>query len=211
MVSFLSILVIFSGIICSVLSIDYRYPNRPVFHFVPVPIGHMNDPNGPFYDAKTDKYHLMFQYYTPRQWGHAISDDLLTWINLPIAIPNNTTYNKGGVFTGSTTQLPNPIGGHSIYIMYSVNTNNMMCIAYPTDPSDVNLTQWTNYPENCVLNVTRDGVPAGRDPTTSWTTDGGKTWTFIYTAQQTYQTTDWRTWKAGPGKLFQAPGGMHTI
>ena len=98
--------------------------------------------------------------------------------NLPIAIPNNTSYNKGGVFTGSTTVLPTKIGGYSRYIMYSVNTNNMMCIAWPSDPSDVNLTDWTNDPENCVLKT--PDVPAGRDPATSWSTDGGKTWYGIY-------------------------------
>ncbi len=54
-----------------------------------------NDPNGPFYDAKSGIYHLMFQYKTPRTWGHAISTDLLHWQNLPIAINNDETYDKG--------------------------------------------------------------------------------------------------------------------
>jgi beta-fructofuranosidase len=185
---------------------QHPYPNRPTFHFVPVPIAWMNDPNGPFYDPVTQKYHLFFQYYTPRQWGHAISDDLLRWINLPIAIPNDTPYNKGGVYTGSTTVLSNAIGGYTRYIMYSVNTNNMMCIAWPSDPTDVNLTKWTNDPQNCVLST--PDVPAGRDPASSWSTDGGKTWTFTYTDELSYQTTDWRTWTKGPGQVFKTPGGI---
>eukprot|EP01084_Bolivina_argentea_P051381 94511_1 len=205
-------LVMMNGLLLiNTINSQHPYPNRPTFHFVPVPISWMNDPNGPFYDAKTDKYHLFFQYGTtatggPKRWGHAISDDLLRWINLPIALPNNEPYNKGGVWTGSTTQLPNPIGGHQIYIMYSVNTNNLTCLAYPTDPTDVNLTQWTNYPENCILNVTRDNCPNGRGPTHSWTADGGKTWTFTYNTRWTFQTTDWKTWTATGNQLFTVGG-----
>ena len=128
---------------------------------------------GPFYDARSGIYHLMFQYKTPRTWGHAISKDLLHWENLPIAINNDESYDSGGVFTGSTTVLTDgtPVA------MYSVSTNNKMCIAYPSNENDVNLTQWTDYANNCILNA-NTSVPDGRDPTTSWTTDSGKTWTF---------------------------------
>ena len=72
----------------------------------------------------------MFQYQTPRVWGHAISKDLLYWINLPIALENNEPYNSGGVFTGSVT-----INNGIPIITYSVSTNNMMCIAYPNNTS----------------------------------------------------------------------------
>ena len=79
--------------------------NRPLFHFTPT-YGWMNDPNGCFYD-KTDKiWHLYFQYNPrsnvwdqPLYWGHAISKDLNTWKEQPIAIgpPND----RDGVFSGS--------------------------------------------------------------------------------------------------------------
>eukprot|EP00483_Globobulimina_turgida_P004267 UN04276 len=86
--------------------------------------------------------------------------------------------------------------------MYSVFSNDKMCLAFPTDSAnDVNLTKWTQYSQNCVLNAPKDG-PYGRDPITSWTTDNGKTWTFAYATQGphsnggavTYQTTDWKKW-----------------
>ena len=114
----------------------------------------------------------MFDYTQPLQWGHAVSTDLLHWQNLPIAIPNNQSYDKGGVFTGSVTIVNNePIA------MFSVYSNNRMCLAYPSDPkNDVNLTNWMPYADNCVLNAPQDG-PYGRDPITSWTEDDGKTWT----------------------------------
>ena len=120
----------------------------------------------------------MFQYQAPRVWGHAISTDLLHWQNLPIALSNNETYDKGGVFTGSTTIL----NDGTPMILYSVSTNDKICLAYPSNDNDVNLTEWTNYPNNCILNANAT-VPTGRDPTTSWTTDNGKTWTFAYATQ----------------------------
>ena len=137
-----SILLLLAGLFALNVDGKNNYPNRPTFHFVPVPLAWMNDPNGPFYDATTDKYHLFFQYYTPRQWGHAISDDLLRWTNLPIAIPNATPYNKGGVFSGSTTVLNDPINGYSRYILYSVNTNNMMCLAWPEVWRQFHFFEW---------------------------------------------------------------------
>ena len=111
-------------------------------------------------------------------WGHAISNDLLHWKNLPIAISNDEPYDAGGVFTGSTTLINNdtlPI------IMYVNSKLNKWCIAYPNNTNDVNLTQWTNYNDNCVLNAPND-CPNGDDgaPTTSWTVDNGKTWIMAY-------------------------------
>lgn len=31
-------------------------------------------------------YHLFYQYSTPREWGHAVSEDLIHWRHLPIAL-----------------------------------------------------------------------------------------------------------------------------
>ena len=79
--------------------------NRPLFHFTPT-YGWMNDPNGCFYDKTDNVWHLYFQYNPkanvwgqPLYWGHAISKDLNTWKEQPLAIgpPNG----QHGVFSGS--------------------------------------------------------------------------------------------------------------
>lgn len=64
-------------------------PMRPTFHFTPAR-NWMNDPNGlVWYDGE---YHLFFQYnplensWGNMSWGHAVSPDLTTWEELPVAL-----------------------------------------------------------------------------------------------------------------------------
>lgn len=74
---------------------------RPLVHFAPAD-GWMNDPNGMVYID--GKYHLFFQYYPqvplwgPMHWGHAVSEDLLHWEELPAAIYPDE---NGMIFSGS--------------------------------------------------------------------------------------------------------------
>lgn len=69
---------------------------RPLFHFVS-PENMLNDPNGLCYWQ--GKWHMFYQAYPPdefpdpkdikkrrQHWGHAVSDDLVHWRDLPYAI-----------------------------------------------------------------------------------------------------------------------------
>ena len=61
--------------------------HRPRYHFVS-PESTLNDPNGLCYWQ--GQWHLFYQGYPPddrrQHWGHAISDDLIHWRDLPYAI-----------------------------------------------------------------------------------------------------------------------------
>ena len=63
-------------------------PHRPLYHFVS-PESTLNDPNGlSFWQGR---WHLFYQGYPPEDagrvhWGHAVSDDLIHWRDLPYAI-----------------------------------------------------------------------------------------------------------------------------
>lgn len=87
----------------------------PQFHLFP-PQGWMNDPNGLCQFKSV--YHAFYQY-TPewpanelRFWGHAVSEDLLSWETLPIAISPDAACDKDGVFSGSAwIETRNTAGG----------------------------------------------------------------------------------------------------
>lgn len=75
-------------------------PHRPIFHYVN-PEGNLNDPNGLcFWNYR---WHLFYQAYPPeyprQHWGHAVSDDLIHWADLPLAIYPGP---ERACFSGST-------------------------------------------------------------------------------------------------------------
>ncbi|MCQ2508767.1 MAG: glycoside hydrolase family 32 protein, partial [Dorea sp.] len=81
---------------------------RPAFHLTPR-VGWMNDPNG--FSYYQGKYHLFYQYYPYdtkwglMHWGHAVSEDLLTWEYLPIALAADEYYDQDGIFSGCAIEL----------------------------------------------------------------------------------------------------------
>ena len=78
------------------------------YHFEPHK-GWMNDPNG--LCCYKGQYHAFFQYnpYAPvwdsMHWGHAVSENLVTWKQVETAlIPEEAYENAGGCFSGSAIE-----------------------------------------------------------------------------------------------------------
>ena len=74
---------------------------RPKFHYTPE-ANWINDPNGLVYSD--GQWHLFAQYHPestswgPMHWSHAMSNDLVTWERLPIALAPDEL---GMIFSGS--------------------------------------------------------------------------------------------------------------
>ena len=80
---------------------------RHHYHLM-APTGWINDPNGFVYF--NGFYHLFYQYYPydsvwgPMHWGHARSQDLVHWEELPVALAPSEDYDRDGCFSGSAIE-----------------------------------------------------------------------------------------------------------
>jgi len=134
------------------VELDQEY--RPRIHFTPAK-NWMNDPNGLVWHK--GEYHLFFQHnpqgtqWGHMSWGHAISKDLLTWEELPVAIAEDE---DGGIFSGSAVS-----DGDDLVAIYTRNTetNQSQCIARSKD----NGRTFAKYKDNPVLDENKKDF---RDP-----------------------------------------------
>ncbi|MDZ4044372.1 MAG: glycoside hydrolase family 32 protein [Rhodoglobus sp.] len=124
---------------------------EPAFHFTS-PDGTINDPNG--LCCWQGRYHLFYQSTPPenpyQHWGHAVSEDLVNWADLPLAIAPGP---EERVFSGSTL-----VEADRVVAMYhGVGLGNMIATA-----SDPLLLDWTKSPANPVIPLapeSEDGLP----------------------------------------------------
>lgn len=151
---------------------------RPNFHFTPKK-GWMNDPNGMvFYKGE---YHLFYQYYPddnvwgPMHWGHAVSNDMLHWKHLPIALyPDNFGY----IFSGSAVIDWNNTSGFgtlenppmvAIFTYHNMEGERSGAIDFQTQGIAYSLDKgrtWTKYKDNPVIK--NPGIKDFRDPKVMW-------------------------------------------
>jgi len=151
---------------------------RPEYHFTPAE-NWQNDPNGLFYFG--GQYHLFFQHnpfgdqWGNMSWGHAVSHDLLTWHQLPVAIPSGDT---DWIFSGSIVVDSNNTSGFGygtkgeppIVAIYT-DANKFVAeqeqaLAYSLDGG----MTFTKYEGNPVLDI---ADPEFRDPKVIWDEDEG--------------------------------------
>ena len=121
---------------------------RLMHHFEPKK-GWINDPNGLCFFG--GKYHAFFQHYPfeakwgPMHWGHAVSEDLVNWEELPIALYPDMPYeNGGGCFSGSALEKDGVL--YLMYTSVSKEHGQTQSIAVSRDGLD-----FEKLPENPVI------------------------------------------------------------
>ncbi len=150
---------------------------RPLFHFTPEK-NWINDPNGLVYH--NGEYHLFYQYnpfgdtWGHMSWGHAISNNLLDWTHLPVALYEEDSIM---IFSGSAVVDKDNTAGlckgeqciFAIYTAHDHSRNKLQyqSIAYSSD----NGRTWIKYAENPVLNL---GMRDFRDPKVFWYVEARK-------------------------------------
>lgn len=189
-----------------VMSFNEEQLYRPNFHFTPQN-NWMNDPNGMFY--LDGEYHLFFQYYPedniwgPMHWGHAISNDLITWKELPIALyPDDLGY----IFSGSAVVDINNTSGFgkdgktpiiAMFTYHDAIAEKEGKIDYQTQGIAYSLDKgrtWTKYSGNPVL--PNPGIKDFRDPKIYWDQDHNQWLMTLATYEKTffYSSKDLKNW-----------------
>lgn len=149
----------------------YTERYRPQVHFTPA-VNWMNDPNGLVYHD--GEYHLFYQYnpygiqWGNMSWGHAVSENLVHWTHLPVAIPEQEGEmafsgsavvdhgNTSGLGTAGNPPMVAIFTGH--HPAEGLQTQDL---AYSTDRGRT----WTRYEGNPVLDI---GASDFRDPNVFW-------------------------------------------
>ena len=121
-------------------------PLHPIFHYV-APENRMNDPNGLcFWQGR---WHLFYQGYPPedsrQHWGHAVSDDLIHWRDLPYAIYPNP---EDKCFSGAALAEPDRV----IAMYHGVGAGTM--VATSRDPL---LLNWEKVTGQAVIPIPKSG------------------------------------------------------
>lgn len=163
--------------------------HRPKFHFSPA-AEWMNDPNGLVYF--NGEYHLFYQHHPygtgmgSMHWGHAVSRDLMTWEQLPVALAPDE---NGMIFSGSAVVDWNDttgfFGGKPGLIAIFTHHNDSgltqkqtQSIAYSEDSGRT----WIKYEGNPV--ITSDNYHDFRDPKVFWHEET-KQWVMVLACGQT--------------------------
>lgn len=130
-------------------------PHRPAYHYL-APANWMNDPNGTLFWR--GRYHLFYQYNPygayhggdtgTMHWGHAVSDDLVHWRDLPIALaPEPGSPDRDGCYSGAAFI---DRGGVPTAIYHGVapGREGGICLASSDDEL---LERWSKHPANPVI------------------------------------------------------------
>lgn len=123
-------------------------PHRPIYHYVN-PESRLNDPNGLCFWR--GQWHLFYQGYPPedtrQHWGHAVSDDLVHWRDLPYAIYPAPEH---ACFSGSTLVEQDRV----IAMYHGTRVGNMVAVS-----NDPLLLNWEKLTGKAVITCQQAGEP----------------------------------------------------
>lgn len=172
---------------------------QPHYHFFPLR-GFMNDPNGLIYYE--GEYHLFYQYLQHKHWGHAVSQDLVRWHILPIALKPDAL---GDIWSGSV------VADHANTSGFFTDTGGLVAIftqqnaqrSAPLGPQVQSIAYshdrgrtWTMYDQNPI--IPNSGEKDFRDPSVFWHAPS-QAWVMVVTFKgdrvRIYRSPDLKHWE----------------
>ncbi len=140
-------------------------PERLKYHFEPK-IGWMNDPNGLVFFR--GKYHAFFQHFPhapmwgPMHWGHTVSEDLIHWEEMPIALYPDQPYDEdAGCWSGSAV-----VKDDKLYLFYTSACEELgQTQSMAVSDDGINFVKHENNP--IIPHYPEDGSRDFRDPKVS--------------------------------------------
>jgi len=188
----------------------YKEPLRPQQHFT-YKRGWNNDPNGMvWFDGE---YHLFGQHnpfeanWNNMHWGHAVSNDMVHWEELPIALYPDKL---GAMFSGSAVIDHDNTAGFGKDAMVAFYTtageSQVQCMAYSLDKG----RSWTKYNGNPVIDSSpKCKYHQTRDPKVFWYPEGGHWVLVLYEddGQSFYTSSNLKqwTWQSHVAGFYECP------
>ncbi len=131
--------------------------HRPQYHLSP-PANWLNDPNGLI--QWNGQYHAFYQYnpagpyHGTIHWGHAVSDDLVTWEDRPVALtPSPDGPDRDGCWSGCAVDVDG-----TPTILYTGGRGDLQLPCLGTAIDD-DLTGWDKSPENPIIDTLPEEPP----------------------------------------------------
>ena len=163
----------------------------------------MNDPNGVI--QWEGQFHLFYQYnpdgayHDNMHWGHAVSDDLIHWEDLPIALaPTPGTVDEGGIFSGCA------VNNNGVPTIFYTGVDRgahvqVQCMATGND----DLTVWSKYDGNPVIASVPEESGQTQDFRDPFVWQDDDTWYMVVGSQVSgiggaaflYRSDDLKTWE----------------
>ncbi|KAL0078270.1 glycoside hydrolase family 32 protein [Phycomyces blakesleeanus] len=203
--------------------------NRPKYHFQG-PVNWMNDPSAPWHDG--EYYHIYYQHnpysaeWGNMTWGHAVSKDMIQWIDKPLAIYPDQPFDIEGAFDGTILEngyqnkttmlytgvshvplgwrLPYTVGAEKQVLAYTEDNGDSWVKVGPVITAPPKGLNVTGFRDPYLFRSSKlDTLLNIKDPNSIYTTvssgiqqDGPRLWL--------YQSNDWENWNFH-GPMIAAP------
>ncbi|EHY53333.1 hypothetical protein HRR83_003542 [Exophiala dermatitidis] len=154
---------------------------RPYSHFS-APAGWMNDPCGPLYDPVGNLYHMHYQWHPNHvqwgniSWGHATSEDMITWTDVAHSGPGRTlAWLESQAQSIGTSNLTSTKHDPHMYNFLGIFSGTAQPVNFSGEVDGTLLAFYTSVSRG-PLSWDQPYPEGAESQSLAYSTDGGMTW-----------------------------------